>query len=266
MQNSLAPKALETVDILGVKVHSVTRAELLSALTRGVLFTPNVDFIMRMRVDPEFREMFHRADFRICDSRIVQLAAKFLGTPIKEKIAGSDFFGEFCDHHRENPEMTVFLLGAAPGVALEAQRRLNLRCGRNMVVGAHSPSFGFEKNPQECEELIQRVEQSGATVLAVGVGAPKQEKWIIRHKDRLPGVKIFMGIGATIDFEAGNVSRAPVWTQNLGLEWVYRLIKEPRRLWRRYLLDDMPFLWLIIKQRLKMNTSPRDARDVKNPR
>ena len=85
--------------------------------------------------------------------------------------------------------------------------------------------------------------------LAVGVGAPKQEKWILKYKDLMPNVKIFMAIGATIDFEAGNVKRAPQWMSRYGLEWLYRLLSEPSRLWKRYLVDDLPFFWLILKQR-----------------
>ena len=240
----------ETVNVLGVELHNLTRSQLLNRLTDGVFFNPNADVIMKLRHDPEFHHIFHQAEYRICDSRIVQMAASFLGTPIVEKISGSDFFGEFCTYHRENPDIRVFLLGAMPGVAATAQQRINERCRRDIIVGAHSPSYGFEKNDAECTELVERVNSSGATVLAVGVGAPKQEKWIMRHKNRMPGVRIFMAIGATIDFEAGNVPRAPKWMSRVGLEWLYRLLREPKRLWRRYLVENPPFLWLVLKQRM----------------
>lgn len=240
----------ETVNILGVELHNLTRAELLERMREGVFFNPNVDVIMKLIDDPEFHEIFHRAEFRICDSRIVQYGARFLGTPIRERIAGSDFFGEFCQYHRDDPEMRVFLLGAAPGVALCAQQRLNARLGREVVVEAHSPSFGFERSDDECSAIIERVNRSGATVLAVGLGAPKQEKWIMQHRLRMPGVKLFLAIGATIDFEAGRVPRAPGWMRHAGLEWAYRLMREPRRLWRRYLVEGPPFLWLVLRQRL----------------
>ncbi|TDU28698.1 exopolysaccharide biosynthesis WecB/TagA/CpsF family protein [Panacagrimonas perspica] len=251
--DGLAP--LPAVDILGASVQNVSRAELFKRLERGVLFTPNVDLIMRMRKDREFHDVFHRAEFRVCDSKIVQLASRFLGTPLQEKISGSDFFPAFCEHHSGNPEMRVFLLGAGPGVAAEAMRRINRRLGSDVVIAALSPSFGFERNADECEAIVEAVNRSGASVLAVGLGAPKQEKWIMAHRDRMPGVRIFMGIGATIDFEAGNIQRAPQWMSAIGLEWLFRLLKEPRRLWRRYLVDDMPFLWLVLKQRLGLSTA-----------
>ena len=95
-----------------------------------------------------------------------------------------------------------------------------------MVVGAHSPSFGFEKHEDECEELVRIVNESGANVLLVGVGAPKQEKWIMKYRDKMPGVKVFMALGATIDFEAGTLKRAPKIWQKIGMEWLYRCMKE----------------------------------------
>jgi N-acetylglucosaminyldiphosphoundecaprenol N-acetyl-beta-D-mannosaminyltransferase len=250
---------LPTVNVLGVQIHNCTRAELLERLTQGALFTPNVDIIMKLRADPEFHALFHRAEFRVCDSRIVQAGARFLGTPIKEKIAGSDFFGEYCAHHRDNPEVRVFLLGAGPGVADEAMRRINARLGRRIVVDALSPSFGFERNEAECEQIVERINASGATVLAVGVGAPKQEKWIMRWRARLPQVRVFMGIGATIEFEAGHVARAPRWMQHSGLEWAWRLLREPRRMWRRYLVEDPPFFGLLLLQKLGRDAPSRAA-------
>ncbi len=240
----------DTVNILGVSLTNLTRAELFPRLNEGVFFTPNVDIIMKLRADPEFHALFHRAEFRICDSQIVQLGSKFLGTPIKEKISGSDFLGEYCAYHAKHPEVRLFLLGAGPGVAAEAQRRINARIGRDIVVGAHSPSYGFEKQPDECAALAALVNDSGATALAVGVGAPKQEKFIMGYRAQMPNIRVFMAIGATIDFEAGNVPRAPAWMSNSGLEWAYRLYREPKRLWRRYLVDDLPFFWLLLLQKL----------------
>lgn len=253
------PAPLSDVNILGASVQNISREQLLERLDCGVLFTPNVDQIMRMRKDREYREIFHRADFRVCDSKIVQLASRFLGTPLKEKISGSDFFPIYCAHHAGNPEVRIFLLGAGPGVAAEALRRINLRLGSELVIGAHSPSFGFERNPAESDSIVDMINRSGATVVAVGLGAPKQEKWIMAHRARMPRVRVFMAIGATLDFEAGNIERAPEWMSAWALEWMFRLLKEPRRLWRRYLVDDMPFLWLIVKQRLGLSTAVRGS-------
>ena len=111
-------------------------------------------------------------------------------------------------------------------------------------------------NEDECEELVRIVNESGANVLLVGVGAPKQEKWIIKYRDKMPGVKVFMALGATIDFEAGTLKRAPKIWQKIGMEWLYRCMKEPKRLFKRYFVDDMQFFYYFGKQLLGIYKDP----------
>jgi exopolysaccharide biosynthesis WecB/TagA/CpsF family protein len=240
----------QRVEILNVPIDNISTADFLQQLRQGVVFTPNVDHLMKLQRDPDFVEAYNQADFRVCDSQVLLLASKFLGRPIKAKISGSDLFPMFCDHHRDNEKIKIFILGGAEGVAAEAQRRINARIGRDIIVQSHSPSFGFEKNEAECQHILEMIRQSPANVLVVGVGAPKQEKWIAKYKDQLPSIDIFLAVGASIDFEAGNKPRAPELISKLGLEWLYRLASEPKRLWKRYLVDDLPFLWLVVKERL----------------
>lgn len=240
---------METVKILDADIDNLLESEVLEQLKSGVVFTPNVDHLILLQNDPEFLEVYECADYRLCDSKILYFVSRFLGTPIKEKISGSDFFPSFCNYHKDNEDIKIFLLGAKEGVALKAQENINAKIGREIIVGAHSPSFGFEKNEQECLEIIEKIKSSGATVLAVGVGAPKQEKWIHKYKEQLPNIKIFLAIGATIDFEAGYKERAPKWVSELGLEWLHRLLSEPKRLWRRYLIGGPLFCWLVLKQK-----------------
>lgn len=243
--------------ILNIDIDNITLECCLQQLNSGVLFTPNVDHIIRLQNDKEFYKVYQHANYVVCDSKLVQIASKFLGTPILEKISGSDFFPAFYHYHRQNDDIGIFLLGSARQDIVEtAQQKINQVCGRKIIVQGLSPSFGFENNAQECFEIIQQINASGATVLAVGVGAPKQEKWIMRYKDQMPNIKIFMAIGATIDFEAGNVKRAPKWMSDYGLEWLYRLLSEPKRLWKRYLIDDIPFFWLILKQKMEIYKNP----------
>lgn len=245
---------IETVKILNVEIDNLSEAEVLEQLKTGVVFTPNVDHILLLHNDPDFAEVYEEADYKLCDSKILYFVSRFLGTPIREKISGSDFFPAFCNYHKDNEAIKIFLLGAKEGVAIQAQEKINAKTGREIVVGAHSPSFGFEKNEQESQEIIEIINKSGANVLAVGVGAPKQEKWIHKYKSQLPNVKIFLAIGATIDFEAGYKQRSPKWMTNSGLEWFHRLISEPKRLWKRYLVGGPLFCWLIIKQKLKLRS------------
>ena len=240
------------INLLGVDFDNVSKQELLSTLTKGTIFTPNVDHIMKLRRDPSFALVYQKADYKICDSQILIYAAKFLGKPLKAKLSGSDLFHWFCDYHQYNPEIKIFLLGGAEGVAKEAQRRINARIGREIVVGEYSPAYGFEKNPLECEKILQLLEQSPANVVAVCLGAPKQEKWIAAYRDRLPNIDIFMAVGATVDFEAGVKPRAPKFASEIGIEWLYRLLCEPKRLWRRYLLDGLPFIGLVLTEKLRL--------------
>ncbi len=254
-------RTMKFVKILNISLDNLSKVELLKQLQSGVVFTPNVDHMVKLQYDREFLQTYLQADYKVCDSQILVYASRFLGTPIKEKISGSDLFPAFYTYHKNNPNIKIFLLGGKQGVAQRAAKRINNKVGRNIVIGAHSPSFGFEKDEQECAEIIEIINQSGASVLAVGVGAPKQEKWIIKYKDRLPNIKIFLAVGATIDFEAGTVKRSPKWMSDAGLEWLYRLLVEPQRLWKRYLLEDLPFFWLILKQKLRLYNMPNQSID-----
>ena len=251
---------MKTINILNVGVDNLYQSELLENLKSGVVFTPNIDHLIKLQHDQEFLKVYSIADYKLCDSQILVYASKFLGTPIKEKISGSDFFPAFYNYHKTNEDIKIFLLGADKGVARKAQNKINAKVGRDIIVASHSPSFGFEKNEEECLEIIELIKHSGATVLAIGVGAPKQEKWIYKYKNLLPNIKIFLAVGATIDFEADNIKRAPKWMSNMGLEWLYRLSSEPKRLWKRYLIEDLPFFWLILQQKLhlyEMQTSDK---------
>lgn len=241
---------MNTVRILQAQIHAVTCDELLNRLDSGVLFTPNVDHLVKLESDEEFRRCYDRADWVVCDSRILYFCSKLLKRSLPETIPGSSFFPAFYRYHRNNPDCRIFLLGAAPGVAIRAMERINVDMGRRIVVGAHSPSYGFEKNEEENRQIYDIINRSGANVVLVGVGSSKQEKWIMRHKDRMPGVDIWMALGATIDFEAGNIRRAPKILQKLCLEWFYRFCMEPKRLFRRYFIDDVKFFYYFMQQLL----------------
>lgn len=244
------------ISLFNIHLNNIKQDDLLRQLTDGIFITPNVDHIIKLQKDRLFYDIYQNADWIVCDSKIVQLGLKFLGKPVKEVIPGSSFFSAYYQHHKDNDQIRIFLLGAAEGIARKAQEEINKKVGRNMVVASHSPSFGFENDEQECEEILSLINTSDATVLVVGVGAPKQEKWIYKYKDRLSNIKLFMALGATIDFEAGTLKRAPIWMQKMSLEWAYRLFKEPKRLWKRYMIDDLPFLGLILKEKLKIYGNP----------
>ena len=247
---------MDIIRLLNINIQSLTRSELLSRLDRGVLVTPNVDHLVKLQRDREFYDAYREAEWVVCDSRILCLLSRLLIRPIREAIPGSSFFTSYYMYHKDDADCRIFLLGAREGVAAMAMERINRRVGRRIVVGAHSPSFGFEKDERECMDLVRIVNGSGANVLLVGVGAPKQEKWIMRYRASMPGVRLFMALGATIDFEAGTLRRAPQLWQRTGMEWLYRCLCEPRRLFRRYFVDDMQFFFYFAKQLLGIYKDP----------
>lgn len=243
-------------NILNVKIDNITQQDLLLRLEHGVLITPNVDQMVKMQSDREFYDIVRRAEWVVCDSKILYLCSQMTKQPLPEAIPGSSFFPAFCDYHKDDAECKIFLLGAMDGVADKAMLRINERMGRRMVVGAYSPSYGFEKKQEENERIRQMINESGATVVLVGVGCPKQEKWIEAHRAHMPVVRLWMALGATIDFEAGNVKRAPMIWQRLYMEWFYRFLQEPKRMYRRYFVDDPVFFWLFLKQLLGLYKNP----------
>lgn len=244
------------IKIFNIEVDRITKQELLEKFDEGVLITPNVDHLIKLQKDRDFWELYAKAEYVTVDSQIVKMALKFLGTPIPEVVTGSGFLPSYYYYHKNNKEVEIFLLGAAPGVADLAMEKINAKVGRKIVTGALSPSFGFEKNEEENRKIIDIINESKASALVVGVGAPKQEKWIYKYKDQLKYVKVYLAIGATIDFEAEKVKRAPLWMQKFALEWLYRLVKEPRRLWKRYIVEDMPFFGLVLKQKMGKYKNP----------
>ena len=247
---------MDTTKILNIDILSLTQKELLERLDEGVLITPNVDHLVKLQSDKEFYEVYQKAEWVVCDSKILYLLSKLLKHPLPEAIPGSSFFTSYYLYHKDDPNCRIFLLGAKEGVAKKAMERINEKVGRKMVVGAHSPSFGFEKNIEECHKLVEMVNRSGANVLLVGVGAPKQEKWIMKYRSQMTSVDLFMALGATIDFEAGTLKRAPRLWQKLGMEWLYRCLKEPRRLFKRYFVDDMQFFYYFAQQLLGIYKDP----------
>ena len=247
---------MATIPLLNIHIQNISQQNFLNELEGGVVVTPNVDHLVKLQSDYEFYQAYTQAEWVICDSRILQLLSKLTKFPISEAIPGSSFFPAFYTHHANNPNCRIFLLGAAPGVASKARSIINKKIGREIVIGAHSPSYGFEKNPREYEAIIDLINRSDATVVLVGVGAPKQEKWITKYRNKMPGVKIWLALGATIDFEAGNIKRAPKFMQKFALEWLYRIIQEPRRMSRRYLIEDPIFFFHFLQQLLGIYRNP----------
>lgn len=244
------------VKLLNVEVDDVSMDELVETFRQGVMLTLHVDMIMKLQQDAEFYALLPKFDIVTCDSQILTTAARLLGTPLRERVSGSDYFPRFYWRYRNDPGVTIFICGGAPGVADAARSRINAKVGREMVVGTAAPSPRYESNPQEIEELIANVNRSGATVLLVGLGGGRQEKFIFRYRERLPHVRLYLPLGGTIDYEAEALRRPPAWVTNAGLEWLYRVLHQPRQRWRRYFVHQPPFLYLFARQLLGIYSNP----------
>ncbi|MGB7414113.1 MAG: EAL domain-containing protein [Thermosynechococcaceae cyanobacterium] len=241
---SRQPWLVGKVDILGVPIDNLSQAQLLDQLSTGIVFTSDIDHLINLRKDKVFAEACNVADYRVCDSQALLLASQLLGTPLAKQLPGSDLLVAFCDRHSLNPETTLFLLGGTDGAAAKAQQTINQAVGRSMVVGTYAPSRDFEADAQECQEMVDRINQSGATVLAIGIGSPQQETWVYQYQEQLSSVQIIFALGDATAFDAGIKTDCP------GQAWLQRLTSGPKRLWKRYLVNDLSFMYLLLQQKL----------------
>ncbi len=237
------------IDKAGSKdVHDFI-AERINSKIASHIISINVDVLIKARKDLEFKSVINNSELVLADSRILLFSSFFLGRPLEENITGSNFVLNFSDWAAKKG-YKLFLLGAAPGVAAKAAEILIQKNSALRIVGTYSPPFGFGNNEEENKKIIKMIKESSPDVLFVGLGAPMQEKWIWRFKDEYQ-VPVSIGVGATFDFISGNVKRAPKWIQIIGLEWLFRLCQEPRRLWKRYLIGNTIFIWLVLKEFIK---------------
>ena len=231
-----------------IEIDRLTFAQALEAIDAlvcarrgGAVFTPNVDHIVMAEEHAAFRLAYANADLRLADGKPLLWASRLLGEPLPEKVSGSDLVLPLMDRAAAR-SWRVYLLGAKPGVGDKAARILRGR-GVN-VVGVDAPMLVDPTSAAERAPVVERVRRAEPDLVVVGFGAPKQELFIDAARAEL-GRAVALGLGACIDFVAGEVPRAPRWMSEHGLEWLYRLCREPRRLWRRYLLRDPRFALIV---------------------
>ncbi len=207
--------------------------------------TPNVDHTVMLQESSKLRDVYADAHLVLADGWPVVAASRFLGCPLPERVAGSDLVPRVFSNASD--EVTVFLLGAMPGVADQAKQNIHRQWPHVKVVGTYSPRFGFEKDERENASILQRIEEAKPDLLVVGLGAPKQEYWVHQHHHQI-SAKVALCVGATIDFLAGAKPRAPRWMQKSGLEFLHRVASEPKRLFKRYTKDAWIFPQLVWRE------------------
>lgn len=199
----------------------------------------NVHAVVSARRDPSFARVLRDADMATADGMPVAWMMRLQGAQGQERISGPDLMWDYCAAAASRGE-SIYLYGAAPKTLEALQQRLAAEFPGLRIAGVHSPPF----RPLTAEEdaaVVDAINASGAATVWVGLGCPKQERWMAEHRGRIQAV--MLGVGAAFDFHAQTTARAPAWMRNSGLEWLYRLMTEPRRLWKRYLVTNSLFIY-----------------------
>jgi len=226
-------------------IHEIERR--ISAKEKSYVVAINVDVVMKMENDNYLKEITDKADMVLVDGKPLVWIAKLYKRPVKEKISGSDLVPLLCEMAAKKGH-SIFILGGKEGVAKQAKIKLEQKHPEIKIVGDYSPQFGFEKDSNEVEKVNKIISRAKPDILIVCLGCPKQEKFIYENYKKYDATMSICA-GATVDFLAGNVKRAPRWVSDVGLEWFYRFMKEPRRMFKRYFIDDVKIVGLIIKYR-----------------
>lgn len=248
----------ESVKLFGIQIDCLDKNQAVSHLFDLIsesprrchyVVTPNTDHIVKLNEDIAFKAAYDQASVILADGRPLVMVSRWLGKALPSVVPGSDLVPAIFEASvkRQQP-ITVFLLGAGPGVADKAARAIEGQWGSHVkIVGTHCPDLGFEKSPAVCDEIIEIINQAQPDVLVLGLGAPKQELWIHQHHQRIKA-GVALCVGATIDFLAGEKKRAPQWVQACSMEWAYRVYQEPKRLAGRYAYDILMFPYLIARE------------------
>ena len=245
---------MEKQPLLNTYINNVTMSEtvdeierLLASDKKSYIVAINVDVVIKIENDPYLKKIVDDADMVLVDGKPLVWISKMYGRPLKAKISGSDLVPLLCEEAtRKN--YSIFIIGGKEGIAELAKKRLENELPGIQIVGTYAPPIGFEKNEVELEKINELISHAKPDLLIACFGCPKQEKWIYENINKYDA-KVSICAGATVDFLAGNVKRAPRWMSEHGLEWFYRFLQEPKRLFKRYFIDDIKILKLIVKCR-----------------
>lgn len=241
----VAPE-LPTVILRGLRFAAVTEPECVEYVMRklrlgegGWMMTPNLDILRQICSKTELRELAEQTDVRVADGMPLVWASRIKGTPLPERVTGSNLVFSLSQAAAENG-FSVYLLGGDESTAELAGAELQRRYPGLRIAGSYYPPMGFEKDRRELDRIVESVVQAKPDLVFVALGFPKQTHLIHRIRAACPAAW-WMGVGISFSFVAGHVKRAPKWMQRTGLEWLHRMVQEPRRLVKRYLLHGIPF-------------------------
>jgi N-acetylglucosaminyldiphosphoundecaprenol N-acetyl-beta-D-mannosaminyltransferase len=261
---------LPTVRLRGIDLHAITEAGciqyILQALDQrrgGVVVTPNLDHLRRCLKDIRFGALVAEADLVVADGMPLIWASRLQGTPLPERVAGSDLISSLSAAAAERGR-AIFMLGGAPTTAEGAARVLQQRHPNLKVAGAHCPPVGFEEDDKAIQEMIAQLQAAKPDIVYVALGSPKQELLIEQLRRLLPEAW-WLGVGNSFSFLCGHVPRAPLWMQKSGLEWTHRLLHEPKRLFKRYVVVGLPFAVSMLSAALGKRIARRFSKESDSP-
>lgn len=243
---------MEKQPLLNTYVNNVNMDEAIQAIENMIasekkryIVAINIDVVMKIESDEYLKKITDDADMVLVDGKPLVWIAKWHKRPIKAKISGSDLVPVLCKRAAEK-SYSIFIIGGKEGVAEKAKQNLERDLPGINIVGTYAPPFGFEKNEMELNKINEMISNIHPDILIACFGCPKQEKWIYENYQQYDA-KVSVCAGATVDFLAGNVNRSPKWMSDHGLEWFYRFLQEPKRMFKRYFIDDMKIFGLIRK-------------------
>ena len=243
---------MEKQPLLNTYVNNVNMDETIQAIEdmiasekKSYIVAINVDVVMKIENDSYLKGITDKADMVLVDGKPLEWIAKWHNRPIKAKISGSDLVPILCERAAIKG-YSIFIIGGKEGIAEKAKQNLERDLPGIRIVGTYAPPFGFEKDEKELNRINEMISIAHPDLLIACFGCPKQEKWIYENYQKYDA-KVSVCAGATVDFLAGNVNRAPKWMSNHGLEWFYRFLQEPKRMFKRYFIDDVKILKLIRK-------------------
>jgi len=239
----------QKINFLGTQVDNLSMHETLSSIERAINDNEkivrediNAAKIVWMHQDPKFKQIIHKANIINADGQSIIFASKLLGNPIKERVAGIDLMEEIV-YVASKKHWKIFFLGASQEVVSKTVNTYTGKYSKEIIAGYHNGYF----NEEDEKKIVNIINRSNTNILFIGISSPKKEDFINRNSQQL-NCNLIMGVGGSFDVIAGKVSRAPVWMQKNALEWLYRLLQEPGKMWKRYLYTNTIFLWLLIKE------------------
>lgn len=238
--------------LLNTYVNNVSMDEAISNIENMILVNKksyvvaiNVDVVIKIEGDSYLKQITDNADMVLVDGKPLVWIAKWHEHPVKEKISGSDLVPQLCKVSAEKG-YSIYIIGGKDGIAEKAKEKLKEQLPTINIVGTYAPPLGFENNVDELNKINEMINVTHPDILIACFGCPKQEKWIYENYLKYDA-KVSICAGATVDFLAGNVNRAPKWMSDHGLEWFYRFLKEPKRMFKRYFIDDVRIVKIICK-------------------